>query len=158
MSRDYEKMFDKFMDYEKTLHEKNQKKITIGLKINVFLPLVFLLFSFLVPSARFMFLMLWIISLFGIAFYLIYVEYSDYKMQKTLQELGAIEKIEQDDLMGDTVEEVEKAFDERVSIIEDRIDDEKARLETELARLSKEKEKIDAEHKKKLESILRGKK
>ncbi len=137
MSRDYEKMYDQFMDYEKALHEKNQRKIRIGIKVNIFLPLVFLLLSFLVPSTRFMFLILWILSLFGIAFYLIYVEYTDYKMQKKLMELGALDSIEQDDLIGmDMVDDAEKAIDETIAQLikeKDRLEQESKKVKQELA-------------------------
>ena len=32
MERDYEEIFQKVLDYEQTLHEKNRKRIKIGLK------------------------------------------------------------------------------------------------------------------------------
>ncbi len=80
--------YEKFIGYQKSTHEKNQKRIKTGLKINILLPLVFLVVSFITQSSKLVFLLLWIISLFGIAFYLLYVEYSDYMMLERMKEFG----------------------------------------------------------------------
>ena len=89
------------------------------MKVNILLPLVFLVLSFAISSAKLVFLILWIISLFGIAGYLIYVEYSDYKMMQKLKEFGvAVEADETDrSLLGDSAQQVEniaKEIEERV--------------------------------------------
>jgi len=39
MERDYEEIFQKVLDYEQTLHEKNRKRIKIGLKCIWIVPL-----------------------------------------------------------------------------------------------------------------------
>ena len=78
---EYEEMYKKFLNYETTSHEKNQKRIRVGIKVNIFLPLVFLIISFITSGSKLVFLVLWILSLFGIAFYLIYVEYNDFKLK-----------------------------------------------------------------------------
>ena len=70
----YEELYDRFMDYQTKVHEANQKRIRLGLKVNIFFPLIFLI--------------LWIVSLFGIAFYLMYVEYSDDKLQRQMKAFG----------------------------------------------------------------------
>ena len=80
----YKERYEKFIAYEKENHEKNQRKIRNGLKVNILLPLVFLIISFATDSSKLIFLILWITSLFGIAFYLIYVEYTDFRMQELL--------------------------------------------------------------------------
>lgn len=41
MERDYEEIFQKVLDYEQTLHEKNRKRIKIGLKCIWIVPLFF---------------------------------------------------------------------------------------------------------------------
>jgi hypothetical protein len=88
-TRDLEKFYDKIRVYQNDLHRKNQKKIRVGLKINIFLPLVFLIISFITQSSKLVFLVLWIVSLFGIAFYLLYVEFTDVKLQQKMNEFGA---------------------------------------------------------------------
>ena len=59
----YKEMYRKFVDYQQQLHEENQKRIRIGLKVNVLLPLLFLILSFAISEGKLIFLILWIISL-----------------------------------------------------------------------------------------------
>ncbi len=87
-----EEMYDKFLEVQKQVHIKNQKKIKVGLKVNVLLPLIFLVISFISNRSKLVFLVLWIVSLFGISFYLLYVEYMDFKLQEQLQEFGIIDE------------------------------------------------------------------
>ncbi len=121
----YQAMYESFMNYETTLHEANQKRIRIGLKVNIFLPLVFLVASFLVSGAKLFFLILWIGSLFGIAFYLIYVEYTDYMLQKKLEEFGVqVDRDEADQvLLGQEIIERANVATERLDIIDERVED-----------------------------------
>ncbi len=88
MKKDYEKMYDILLQYETEVHEKNQKRIKIGLRCIWIIPLVFLCLLFWTDSSKVVFLILWIASLFGIAIYLILVEYTDYKIQKKLGEIN----------------------------------------------------------------------
>ena len=95
--REYKEMYEKFINYEQDLHLENQKRIRIGLKVNIILPLFFLIMSFAISEGKLVFLVLWILSLFGIAFYLIYVEYSDYKMMEQMKEFGVdVDKLHDD--------------------------------------------------------------
>ena len=82
-----------------------------------------------------MFLLLWIISLFGIATYLIYVEYSDYKMLEQLKELGVDEDALRDDvnLIGEGVQQAESNITEKLDYAGDLIDAEKQKIEAEIA-------------------------
>ena len=89
MERDYEEIFQKVLDYEQTLHEKNRKRIKIGLKCIWIVPLFFLALLFLTGSNKVIFLILWIVSLFALSIYLIVVEYMDHN----LQEEGTIEAV-----------------------------------------------------------------
>ena len=50
-------------------------------------PLVFLVLLFLSEGSRVIFLLLWIVSMFGIAAYLIAVEYIDYEMQNKVKKI-----------------------------------------------------------------------
>ena len=84
----YEELYDRFMDYQTKVHEANQKRIRLGLKVNIFFPLIFLTLCFLTDGSKLIFLILWIVSLFGIAFYLMYVEYSDDKLQLQMKAFG----------------------------------------------------------------------
>ena len=83
-----EQSFEKIMEYEKKIHEKNQQRIKIGIRLVIIIPLIFLTVMFKLDSSRVVFLVLWIVSLFAISLYLIVVEYMDYQMQEKLKELG----------------------------------------------------------------------
>ena len=81
-------MYDKLVGYEKTIHERNQKRIKIGLRCIYIIPLFFLVLLMIVPdSSKIIFLVLWIVSLFAIAVYLIGVEYVDYKLQEKMNDV-----------------------------------------------------------------------
>ena len=69
MAEKYKEMYDKFINYEQNLHQHNQKRIRVGLKINIILPLFFLILSFAISEGRLLFLFLWVISFLGIETY-----------------------------------------------------------------------------------------
>lgn len=107
----YEKMYEKLVDYEQKIHEKNQKRIRIGLKCILFIPLIFLALLFWTDSNKVVFLILWIVSLFVLASYLIVVEYMDYNLQEKLNELRN-EEGEVEALIGIELEEAGKKLAE----------------------------------------------
>lgn len=140
MAEKYKEMYDKFINYEQNLHQQNQKRIRVGLKINIILPLFFLILSFAISEGKLVFLLLWIISLFGIATYLIYVEYSDYKMLEQLKELGVDEDALREDvnLIGEGVQQAESNITEKLDYAGDLIDAEKQKIEAEIAERKKQ--------------------
>lgn len=124
MGKEKEIMYEKFMDLQQQVHQRNQKKIKVGLKVNILLPLVFLVISFISDRSKLVFLVLWIVSLFGIAFYLLYVEYMDFELQEQLKELGIMEKeAEAQALIGEeviqSIDEINNAKNEMVKDIKD---------------------------------------
>jgi hypothetical protein len=145
-----EEMYDKFFDIQEKVHLENQKKIRVGLKVNIFLPLVFLLISFISNRSKLVFLLLWIISLFGISFYLLYIEYMDFKLQARLKEFGIIHEDENKALIG---HEVVQGLDDinavRKEVVQD-IKDKKKEIKNEIR---KEKEEIRKEKKELQEGI-----
>ena len=86
--KEFHEMYDRLMSYENAVHEKNQKRIKIGIKCIWIVPLVFLSLLFITGSNKIVFLVLWIASLFGIAAYLIWIEFIDYELQKKINEIG----------------------------------------------------------------------
>ena len=114
----YKKAYESYRDYQQKEHEKNKKRIEVGIKVNIFLPLIFLIVSFLTSGSKLIFLILWIVSLFGIAGYLMYVEYMDHMMQEKMNEFSGMED---DDEIGELIEnkrvkEVEKKIPEKAGI------------------------------------------
>ena len=88
---DYEKLYDMLLGYEQEI-----------------IPLIFLALLFWTESSKIVFLILWIVSLFILAGYLIFVEYSDYKLQEKLNEISNREQQERDALIGDGIAQVEE--------------------------------------------------
>ena len=124
MGKEKEIVYEKFIDLQQQVHQRNQKKIKVGLKVNILLPLVFLVISFITDRSKLVFLVLWIVSLFGIAFYLLYVEYMDFELQEQLKELGIMEKeAEAQALIGEeviqSIDEINNAKNEMVKDIKD---------------------------------------
>ncbi|MCH4191767.1 MAG: hypothetical protein LKF52_05625 [Butyrivibrio sp.] len=95
----FERLYSQLSDYEKALHVQNQKRIRLGMKLFLIIPSEFLALLFLTGSNKIVFLILWIISLFGLSFYLIGVEYVDYQLQIKLNEWSEAEKKEVDALI-----------------------------------------------------------
>lgn len=111
-------MYDKLVGYEKTIHEQNQKRIKIGLRCIYSIPLFFLVLLMIVPdSSKIIFLVLWIVSLFAIAVYLIGVEYVDYKLQEKMNEISGCDAqsvspvVQIEDRVQEIAERVEQKFD-----------------------------------------------
>lgn len=111
-------MYDKLVGYEKNIHEQNQKRIKIGLRCIYIIPLFFLVLLMIVPdSSKIIFLVLWIVSLFAIAVYLIGVEYVDYKLQEKMNEISGCDAqsvspvVQIEDRVQEIAERVEQKFD-----------------------------------------------
>jgi hypothetical protein len=140
---DYKDVLDKFVDYEQQVHKQNQKRIQVGIKVNIFLPMIFLILSFAISSGKLIFLIMWILSLFGIAFYLIYVEYTDYKMMERMKDYG-VDVMENASLVvnSENIEAAEEIVNERL----DKVDERRAKI----------REKVRDEIDEKIEEIKGG--
>lgn len=97
--KDLERMYYLFTEYENSVHEQNLKKIRIGIRCIWIVPAIFLLLMLFTGSSKIIFLVLWIVSLFGISVYLIGVEYSDYQLQKKINEIKGAGEREMDSLL-----------------------------------------------------------
>lgn len=118
MSNDkYRKAYNMVIEYEKEVHRKNQKRIAVGLKLIIIIPLIFLALLFFTGSSKVIFLILWIVSLFILAAYLITVEYMDYNLMERMAKLrGQDEDMENYDLIGND------AIENRIRDVLDKID------------------------------------
>ena len=131
MERNYEEIFQKVLDYEQALHEKNRKRIKIGLKCIWIVPLFFLALLFLTGSNKVIFLILWIVSLFALSIYLIVVEYMDYNLQEKIMELkgeeGKIEAVtpKEFDRAAQIIRQTRKMIGEGLNSAEETEDTEK---------------------------------
>ena len=111
------------MDFEKKSHEKNQKRIRIGLRCLYIIPAIFLFLLMVMKSSKIIFLALWIISLFILAVYLIVVEYMDYNLQNHINKLEGKKNGKVDSLIEmDRFEKNVDRFEEKAGMIENAVD------------------------------------
>lgn len=106
----YKEIYDMIIEYERKIHIKNEKRIKIGLRCIIIIPMIFLFLLFVTESSKVIFLILWIVSLFVIASYLIAVEYMDYNLQKKIKEFTGDEDAEFDGLLGDDLMQVHETL------------------------------------------------
>ena len=114
-----ENLYEMVMDFEKKSHEKNQKRIRIGLRCLYIIPAIFLFLLMVMKSSKIIFLALWIISLFILAVYLIVVEYMDYNLQNHVNKLegkknGKVDSLIEMDRFEEKAGMIEKAVDNAV--------------------------------------------
>lgn len=105
---DYEKLYGMLAEYAEEIHKKNQRRIKIGMKCLLIIPMIFLVLLMLTDSSKIVFLILWIVSLFILAGYLIFIEYSDDRLQQKLSEITHQEEAERDALIGGGIAQVEE--------------------------------------------------
>lgn len=94
----YSQLYQALLQEVLQLHSGNQRRIRKGMLSLLLVPLAFLVLLFLSDGSRVIFLLLWIVSMFGIAAYLIAVEYVDYEMQNKVKKITQKE-VELDQLM-----------------------------------------------------------
>lgn len=83
----YSQLYQALLQEVLQFHNGNQRRIRKGMLSLLLVPLVFLVLLFLSECSRVIFLLLWIVSMFGIAAYLIAVEYIDYEMQNKVKRI-----------------------------------------------------------------------
>ena len=118
----YHQLYDSLLDEVKRLHELIKVGIRQGLKMLVIVPLLFMVVMFLTQGSKGIFLVLWIVSTFVIAAFLIALEYVDHGIQKRLEEITGMEnELPDDSLMPEIelpeidIEELRLAAQERRS-------------------------------------------
>ena len=144
----YEEQYQALRAYAEEEHRNNQHKIKVGIWVNIFLPLLFLILSFINTDSKIVFLIFWIISLFAISFYLITVEYQDYTLQERMRKFGVAEEDDSDFLFGHAVSSAtDKAMDKADEITE-RLNETKRSIAGTITKVlgnDNEKEKEDSD-------------
>lgn len=74
--------------FAENMHTKNQHKKKICLRCMMIIPLVFMVLMFTMDTAKVVYLLLWVISLFIFCAYLIIIDYIDDKLARKLNELN----------------------------------------------------------------------
>lgn len=90
--RDYQELYDRPLEEVSTLHRNNRRRIRVGMRMLLAVTLGLMLLMFLAGGNKVFTLMLWILSMFAVAAYLIAVEYADYELQKKLENITQMEQ------------------------------------------------------------------
>lgn len=90
--RDYQKLYDRLLEEVGALHRANQRRIRSGLRALLAVTVGLMLLMFLAGGNKVFTLMLWILSMFAVAAYLIAVEYMDYELQKKLRDITQLQE------------------------------------------------------------------
>ena len=90
--RDYQELYDRLLEEVSTLHRNNRRRIRVGMRMLLAVTLGLMLLMFLAGGNKVFTLMLWILSMFAMAAYLIAVEYADYELQKKLENITQMEQ------------------------------------------------------------------
>ena len=87
----YEQLYTQLLERGEYLHERNKKRIRIGLAGLVVLPFILGLMIRITGSSKIAFLIIWIICMFTLSAYLISIEYLDDSIKKTLEDVTSRE-------------------------------------------------------------------
>lgn len=85
--RHYEDLYRRLRERGETMHMNNKKRIRIGLIVLALLPAILILIRWATDSDRVVFLIIWVLCMFAACIYLISIEFIDYQLQKTLEEV-----------------------------------------------------------------------
>lgn len=119
-NKKYHQLYDRLLQEVELLHERIKVGIRQGLKMLVIVPLLFMLVMFLTQGSKGIFLVLWIVSTFVIAAFLIALEYVDHGIQKRLEEITGMEKAQPEDSIMPDIELPEIDIEELRLIAQDR--------------------------------------
>lgn len=94
-----DKLYAKLLIFAEELHMGNKRRIRNGFISLVVLPVLLIIIRLLTDSSRVVFLLIWILTMFVAAAFLIFVAFVDRQLQDTLNELSESEKKEFDNLL-----------------------------------------------------------
>ena len=90
--KEYHELYDRLMAEVAALHQSNRRRIRNGMRMLVAVTVGLMLLMFLAEGNKVFTLMLWIAAMFGVASYLIAVEYADYELQKKVEQITQMEQ------------------------------------------------------------------
>ncbi len=92
-------LYGKLLMYAEQVHQNNKRRIKNGLISLIIIPIVLIAVLILTNSSRIVFLIIWIACMFVVAAFLLFVAYSDWTLQATINELSRDELGELDSLI-----------------------------------------------------------
>lgn len=122
-ARSLERVYEMVTGFQEKNHAKNQKRIRIGLRCFFIIPAIFLFLLMVTKSSKIIFLALWIVSLFGLAIYLIAVEYMDYQLQEQISRVkgeahAPVDGLTEMGRLEDRIDRFESHVDRYESVVE----------------------------------------
>ena len=90
--RDYQELYDRLLEEVGALHRANQRRIRSGMWALLAVTVGLMILMFLSGGNKVFTLVLWILSMFAVAAYLVAVEYMDYELQKKLRSIAQLEE------------------------------------------------------------------
>ena len=87
----YHQMFDRLVSEVTAIHQANQQRIHKGLWGMVIVLVLYLTLLFVTQGSKVIILLLWIMTMFALAAYLIAVEYLNHELKKTLEHITQME-------------------------------------------------------------------
>ena len=90
--REYQELYDRLLDEVRALHRANQRRIRSGMWALLAVTVGLMILMFLSGGNKVFTLVLWILSMFAVAAYLVAVEYMDYELQKKLRSIAQLEE------------------------------------------------------------------
>ena len=119
-NKKYHQLYDRLLQEVELLHERIKVGIRQGLKMLLIVPLLFMVVMFLTQGSKGIFLVLWIVSTFVIAAFLIALEYVDHGIQKRLEEITGMENAQPEDSIMPDIELPEIDIEELRLIAQER--------------------------------------
>lgn len=92
-------LYGKLLMYAEQVHQNNKRRIKNGLISLIVIPFILVGILLLTDSSRIVFLIIWIACMFVVAAFLLYIAYSDWMLQATINELSRDELGELDSLI-----------------------------------------------------------
>ena len=80
----YEKLYQEMVSEAAALHKRNKKRIKVSVIIMILLPFILAGIRWLTDSDKMVFLVIWVISMFALAAYMISVAYLDHRVSNTV--------------------------------------------------------------------------
>lgn len=89
---DYHQMYNRLVDEVTSIYQANQKRIHKGLWGMIIVLLLYLTLLFVTQGSKVIILLLWIMTMFALAAYLITIEYLNDELKKKLEHITQIEQ------------------------------------------------------------------
>ena len=87
----YHEMYDRLVEEVTALHQANQRRIHKGLWGMIIVLVLYLVLLFVTKGSKVIILLLWIMTMFALAAYLISLEYLNFELEKKLRHITQME-------------------------------------------------------------------